>query len=274
MAPEKVPFTNQYSYVGGPSIDEDCKNFEEALRAMACYCRATREETQKLLVNVEILRDVLEQRESPQIQYYPIATGAYKECYALTGAPDYIVKFCSTKNRTQEEMDLLKAADAAGLSFLFLPTYFVPITSMTLPAALLDENAMSNSSRWITTPNEQNVTENPDWKSPELSYIEVQPKVSRLCAFKDAELTKGDYNEDPIEDEYGNEIPLEVVWDTQVYSRDWLIALINLYGVDTLYMFVEFVKDHRLFDFHMHNLGYISKDGVDYPVILDWLSNE
>lgn len=268
-----TPFVRSYSYVGGPVIRQDCENFDTALKAMAEYFHIPQTQKDALLSNTSLLQRVLEDECSPQNFFTPLACGAFKECYALLDSPQFIVKFCSQLNKTDKEIYILEQADEAGLAPLFLPTYFVPITSCALPAELLDEEHADDSSRWtLRDPDGESVTQNPDWEVPVLKYIEVQPRISRLAYPKDTYLSKESYLDCPWLDENGNEIPWEIINAIGASSREWLAAVIRCYGVDTLIKLASFCEEFGVYDLHNNNVGYLVLNNQEYPVILDWLS--
>lgn len=268
----EAPFVQKYSLVGAPSVEEDCDRFQKALLTMKEYCESNTP-TPVLLENVKLLRDALNTKTCPVNFWQPIACGAYKECYHMAGAPEFVIKFASQLNRTQDEIEILQLADCVGLSDLFLPTYFVPLCSTTLPADLLDDEHSDDSSRWITRPGDsEGYTQNPNWVVPELKYIQIQPTISRLSYPKDRMLDPAEYEDCPLLSDAGQPIPWDTVYETTIASRDWLAAVIRCYGSRMVRDLASFIQTNCLYDLHNNNTGYILRNGVEYPVIIDWLS--
>lgn len=269
----KAQFVHDYSLVGAPTVDDDCARFAKALEAMADYFNLSPDERENLHSNTYLLRSALLNGGAPHNYWKPLGSGAFKECYALMDSPKFIVKFASQHNRTPAEIEILEKADRAGLSALFLPTYFAPLNSTTLPADLLDEQHANDSDRWTYDSADGECVEREDWEAPVLKYIEVQPRISRISHGKDTMLEQKEYEETPWRDpRTGKDIPWQVVYDTAIQSRDWLAAVIRIYGVDMLYRLADFAVTNYIYDLHDSNTGYLLKDGIEYPVIIDWLS--
>ena len=186
----------------------------------------------------------------------PLGSGAFKLAYELPlESWDWVIKFCSSFNDTEEEMSCLDAAAYAGVSKLFTPTIFFQ----------LDEEA-----------SEKTVQKKPFLNSPHREYdedpfklwVELQPRVVSCKSLGQdiSEASKLPY----LNDVEGLNTSLLEVAENMGAPIDWLASVRYTYGDEFLERFERFCNKNDICDLAPDNVGYL--DGVG-PVIFDWISS-
>lgn len=221
---------------------------------------------------------------SPEEQFDLEGFGHFKECYSFS--PSFVIKFCAERNPTLDESNLLTDAYTAGFDDLFLPTKYYQLPH-PLTAAYLEvddddcEVYNEKEGRWV---------ENTEWHDDSiLTHICIQPRVlsaERRYPEHDADNI---YNK-PVDVECGTtpsaweltRRDLNLPDDADRYDYRglngvcllWAADFKNLYGVARLKAFAQFCEEYHVWDLHSENVGYTlpGKDGIAYPVILDWMS--
>ena len=93
-------------------------------------------------------------------------------------------------------------------------------------------------------------------------------------AYEHFKYNKLDYAKNPIINKVdGSEVAHEEARKFSVSSKDWLQAILDIYGIDTFLCMANFFDKYNMSDLHSGNIGYIIKNGIEYPVVLDWMSN-
>lgn len=217
--------------------------------------------------------DVLADRMTLEDAFTLVGYGAYKETYKLTH--NTVIKFACEANATSEEAFLLNAADGAGVSALFIPTWFCPLESYHPQLVILDDN---DDDRQCYDSEAHTYRDDPDWVGNRASHAIIQPRIDRRESERDWVVLERNphdyYKHTAITDpETGEVIDVEVALDWCVSSYTWLQAVCDAYGADFFKRAAAFLKEHHVCDLHLDNIGYITTDGVTVPVIFDWLSH-
>lgn len=221
---------------------------------------------------------------SPEEQFNIEGFGHFKECY--TFSPSFVIKFCAERNPTLDESKLLTDAFSAGFDDLFLPTKYYrlphPLTATSLE---VDDEECE-----VYDEEEEKWVENTEWHDDSiLTHICIQPRVLS-AEHKYADPNDPDIYNRPVDVECGT---TPSAWETtrrELALPDdanrydyrglngvcqlWASDFKNLYGVARLKAFAQFCEEYHVWDLHSENVGYTlpGKDGISYPVILDWMS--
>lgn len=206
---------------------------------------------------VKKFENMLNTKDSPSSYFDFIGSGAFKECYRLT--EDFIIKFNSSDNPTDQEREILTAAEGAGLSAIFLPTKFHELKSCTLPLYYLDEC----SSRYLDVTYDSyyhTIKTNPNYTPISFNSFFIQPfaKIGRMNPAKTSDWG-------PLIDENGDIISNDAV---DFIARYWTRSVLSMYGKQFFYKMINFFEEKHIHDLHTGNIGYL--DGK--PIIIDWMS--
>lgn len=225
--------------------------------------------------DANILIDIVENTSDPCSHLYYIGKGCFKATYELPHLNNYVVKFCSQKNPTQDEKAILEVAKIENMNFAFCPTGFVDFYGMTCDLDELIDDAYDNddeaqiydeeAGEWI---------DNEDWCGRYATALEIQPRVEKAgdtywIYWRDYENEHGDPLTNP---DTGEIVDYDTIKTLNIASREWLERFLHLYGNTCLERLADFVCKYHIFDLHNDNIGYWYCDGVKLPVILDWLS--
>lgn len=209
-----------------------------------------------------------------------LGSGSYKEAYALND--DFVIKFASHYNDTYEEKRLYNLAIDECVDEIFLETYFYDIPEGQYPTLFYLEDCSVSESYAREKSALYKVYENSEY--PE--YSEIHPKADTIIIQVYAEFTvadrpyehfkynKLDYAKNPIINKAdGSEVAHEEAEKFFVSSKDWLQAILDIYGIDTFLNMANFFDRYNMSDLHSENIGYIIKNGIEFPVVLDWMSD-
>lgn len=217
---------------------------------------------------VDAFRNMLEWGGSPNEGFDFIAAGAYKECYCLNNT--HIIKFAACDNDSEDEMEILKAAQQAGLEALFLPTTYTALDIDSLTAIYIDEEH-PNYSYYMTKNSRDETTYHRRYLPTSIMGYFIQPRITETARENPGtrfRWIRDIYNNNPVVDETGEAIPYEIIHQCSVGDLGWVQSVVDHYGSVMLYRLANFIKEYCISDLHSGNIGYI--DGR--PVIIDWLS--
>lgn len=221
---------------------------------------------------------------SPEELFNLEGFGHFKECY--TFSPSFVIKFCSERNPTTEEGNVLVDALAHGFDNLFLPTKYYP-----LPHPLTSDNLeVDDDDSEVYDEEEGRWVDNTEWHDDTiLTHICIQPRViSAERKYTDPE-DPNIFN-NPVYFECSTTPSgwtetckhLNLPADTNRYDYRglngvclmWAADFKRIYGVARLKAFAQFCEEYHVWDLSSENVGYTlpGKDGTAYPVILDWMS--
>ena len=219
----------------------------------------------------------MDARATPDECFDPIGYGAYKEVYALSD--NYVIKFVSECNNTEEEMRLLNAAVEYDVDPLFPETYFIPLTGYHPALYLLEVDTCTN---W-TFDEEKNtyVERDPDYEPnrERADYVIIQRRVTSVledmtfhCVYNyDCERHRSEYIQlfsTRAEDDF-RPVPTSLVRQIGVTAVEWHEGILTHFGFDFYTRFAAFCDDNNVRDLHNGNVGFL--DGI--PCIVDWLSD-
>lgn len=235
------------------------------------------------LIDLGVLSDTPNQ-PTPEAYFELMRFGHFKECYRFS--PSFIIKFCAERNPTNDEAQALEDAFANDMDDVFLPTKYYPLPYPMYANNLErdDEEAEiydESTDEWI---------ENPEWHDDTvLTAICIQPRViSADCKYTDVDHT--DIYNKPSDAECNVSPKMWPVTCDRLgipFTDDryewrglngvcalWAKDFKNLYGLSRLKQFAKFCEEFHIWDLHSENVGYTlpGADGVEYPVILDWMS--
>ena len=121
------------------------------------------------------------------------------------------------------------------------------------------------------------VTEDAGIIHPKADTIIIQAYAEFMVndrAYENFKYNKLDYAKNPIINKVdGSEVPHEEARKFSVSSKDWLQAILDIYGIDTFLSMADFFDKYNMSDLHSENIGYIVKNGTEFPVVLDWMSD-
>jgi hypothetical protein len=208
-----------------------------------------------------------------------LGSGSYKEAYALND--DFVIKFASHYNDTCEEKRLYNLAIDECVDEIFLETYFYDIPEGQYPTLLYLEECSVSESYAREREDLYEVRDDGD-----RDYDTIHPKADSIIIQAYAEFTvadrsyenfkynKLDYAKNPIINKAdGSEVAHEEARKFSVSSKDWLQAILDIYGIDTFLSMADFFDKYNVSDLHSENIGYIVKNGIEFPVVLDWMSD-
>lgn len=218
-------------------------------------------EAVQLRDTVESIGNCLEMYYAPGEVFECFSCGAFKEAYHASDS--IVVKFCSIDNETEKEQNLLVAAEDAGLLNLFVPTIFHELPCK-LPITHLDD---SNSPRYYYNFDCHTWNRNPNVEDFELNYLEIQPLVVPASHIAYETIPWNEQNE------VIPGISMTVVRRIPTDNLTWLKSLAENYGTETFERFAIFCDDWHIWDLHKDNIGFLRTPEVEFPVILDWMSN-
>ena len=252
-------------------IQADIDRFRNMLQNISISYRHIDEDAiENYVTRIEEL--LTDRSRSIEEEFSPIACGAFKECYKLND--DFVIKFATWDNCTEQEEILLNSAIEADIAEIFLPTWYCYLESKGPNLLMLDTES---SNRWYYDEYNHTYVENDNWVDPYTTCIIIQPCITYTVSASDyIHLPHNhiDYDNCPIVDKNGNKIELEAVSFLCVSSQTWLQDMLNIYGIEFFNRFSQFVKDHDVHDLHTGNIGYYErKDGQIVPVIFDCLSS-
>ena len=208
-----------------------------------------------------------------------LGSGSYKEAYALND--DFVIKFASHYNDTYEEKRLYNLAIDECVDEIFLETYFYDIPKGQYPTLFYLEECSISESYAREREDLYEIAEDDRY-----DYDTIHPKADTIIIQVYAEFTvanrpyehfkynKLDYAKNPIINKAdGSEVAHEEARKFSVSSKDWLQAILDIYGIDTFLCMANFFDKYNMSDLHSENIGYIIKNGIEYPVVLDWMSD-
>lgn len=217
---------------------------------------------------------------TPDVYFGEPGYGHFKECYRLS--PQYIIKFCAARNPTLQEMELLHAADEAGLAHLFLPTLFFELPCEKEPAVLEPDD--DDDDHLIYNSEYHYWEHDPDYPLDHvLTHFEIQPVAEVIAPGEstDKELNAefqcwslSQWEEEPLRAELPTDFNPYCLRHLSGASRIWVMDFFHFYGLDALINFAAFCEEHLITDLHSSNVGHSSlgTHHRSYPIILDWLS--
>lgn len=187
--------------------------------------------------------------------FKPLAYGAFKEVYLLND--NFVIKFCSGANCTEDEINILQNAFECGLDQFFLPTHFIPLPYI----GELPLNALSEDS-W----NSYYCKDDAGYAD----YIIIQPRAIVAEDLPFVLYDKKDYDGYPLIHPNTQEpIPRKELFSTHIHSLTWMQDVLDIYGYKHFTALIAFIKKLGLFDLHLGNIGYYQEQ----PILLDWLSH-
>lgn len=208
-----------------------------------------------------------------------LGSGSYKEAYALND--DFVIKFASHYNDTYEEKRLYNLAIDECVDEIFLETYFYDIPEGQYPTLFYLEECSISESYAREKEDLYEVTEDDRY-----DYDTIHPKADTIIiqayaeftvadrAYENFKYNKLDYAKNPIINKVdGSEVAHEEARKFSVSSKDWLQAILDIYGIDTFLSMADFFDRYNMSDLHSENIGYIVKNGIEFPVVLDWMSD-
>ncbi len=193
--------------------------------------------------------------KSPRHYWTLIGSGCFKECYDI--GEDIVVKFASTENETEQEVNIVCRAMDAGVGDIFLPSIFIPLDCFRLPASFLEGYDY----------------EYEDEGGSKFDYIIIQKKITgtvyKLYGGTNNEYVRDSYDKDFLRDEDGEKISYDALLMVGILNKMWLNSFIKKFGSATLYDLGAFNEMNNIGDLHNCNIGFLPDDT---PVIIDWLS--
>lgn len=220
-------------------------------------------------IHLHNLTEILQNGESPSRYYNFLGSGSYKEVYKLNH--DYVVKFCSVDNPTEEECKLYKIAQKElQEANIFLPVY----------CYYFNENEKVDLLEVCDEYYEYD--EELDEEVPHPIYaisLEIQPIIE--CTLEQASNWYDEYDEAlfKITDEQIAEV-LQI-WNqcdkiTLFPESDkvfWIFNIYLNYGEINLNIIAQFFDKYNITDWHAENIGWIKQNDKLLPVIFDYFSN-
>lgn len=258
------------------------------------FCAIAHPYTEDTEQEVNDLLEVITGHYRPDESYSAIGHGSFKETYELNYTRGHVVKFCSQQNDTSAERALLQAAEAEGVGYAFIPTYFVDYHGYTHDMPILVDSAMDGSSHLMWVSERSEYTEDPDWEGRYATALEIQPRIDSTASptghwdFTRAYGVHRKWNTDTHELEFvddvephydmitdpntGEIVPFQTLARLNIYSKQWIESFLKWYGIKNLEKLADFIQNYHIGDLHNGNLGYFFDKRGNIPVIIDWLS--
>lgn len=215
------------------------------------------------------LTAILQNGESPSDYYNFIDSGAFKEVYQLNN--NYVVKFCSTENPTQEEHKLYQIAhNELEENNIFLPVYCYYF-NQNEHVDLLEVSDGYYS--YDETSGEEKY--NPMYATA----LEIQPVIE--CTLDQASNWCEDYDEELFSATSEEVLNMLVIWNQYdnfyLYLNNdevfWAFSILYNYGEAGLKAIAQFFNKYYITDWHSENIGWIKQNDKLLPVIFDYFSN-
>lgn len=179
--------------------------------------------------------------------------GSYKECYPAPNK-NWIMKSVVHYNDSDLEISILKNAKEANLEDVFIESYYVLVNHLGFG------------------------TETIDGGGEEVSFIILQPKVE-VCVDENYEnyrkvrmKMQEKIDAFPIYFENGEVLDFEEFREMSIYNYDWLKKAATVYGKEKMTKLKNFITENNISDLHDGNLGFRTINDIEYPIILDWMS--
>ena len=228
---------------------------------------------------VEKVERILAGKSIIEDEFELLGSGSYKEAYALND--DFVIKFASHYNDTDEEKRLYDFAIEECVDEIFLETYFYDIPEGKYPTLFYLEECSVSESYAREREDIFEVSEDSyndyDIIHPKANAIIIQAYADFTVAdrrYEPFKYNKLDYAKNPIINKAdGSEITHEDARKFSVSSKDWLQSILDIYGIDTFLCMADFFDKYNMSDLHSENIGYIVKNGIEYPIVLDWMSD-
>ena len=208
------------------------------------------------------MTEILSNCGSPDNYFKFIGNGSFKEAYELDSEGRFVIKFVGNDNNTKSELDIIAAAEEAGLDKLFAPIYAMPLNCLLPVTYLVGGNYTYES---VVDSYEYHSYMRVDDEEYGLDYIMIQPRVRTVR--QDENPSR--YIENVTHK--GKVIPVEELDKFGIESWFWLQSAIDAYGTKKFKKLKKFIKRNRLVDLRDCNIGYLTQSH-SRPVILDWLS--
>jgi hypothetical protein len=241
-------------------------NFKDTVNSIIVDYKVSELEKAQLLKSIEKFSKMVNDELPPSRFFDIVAYGTYKECYDLSD--NFIIKFCSPYNATEKEASILQTAMWEEMDKMFVPSEFICLDGACIPMTYLEDGERrsyySDYGYEDEEPTEVDITY--------FEYAIIQPRVTKLVEDDNYKLLssfENVYLKDPIVDYTTFEvIPYSALKWSSAYHLNWLQAILDCYGQDFFYDFLDFIDEEGIGDLHSSNIGFLN----DKPVILDWLS--
>ena len=209
------------------------------------------------------LTAILQDGENPSDYYDFIDNGAFKEVYQLNN--NYVVKFCSVENPTQEEHKLYQIAhNELKENNIFLPVYcyyFNKNENINFPK-IFDE-----------------ISEEEKFNPMYATALEIQPIIE--CTLDQAANWCEDYDEELFSATSEELLNILAIWNQYdnlyLYPDNnevfWVFSILHNYGKAGLKAIAQFFTKYYITDWHSENIGWIKQNDKLLPVIFDYFSN-
>lgn len=207
---------------------------------------------------------------TPETYLQMVGYGHFKEAYQL--GCHYVLKLCTRRNPTLEEMQLLGKAESENVADYFVPTLFFTLPVHKEPAILEPDD-------------DEDVEYFPelhcwDYRSgsePDniLTSLEIQPVVDTYRTDEDEDYTPFNCKDkfSPLFAKYPI-LNADNTWGLNGADQQFLEDFAAYYGPEELTALSEFCLTHRVSDLHNGNTGTLALYPGEQPrpIILDWLS--
>lgn len=215
------------------------------------------------------LTAILQDGENPSDYYDFINSGAFKEVYQLNN--NYVVKFCSVKNPTQEEHKLYQIAhNELKENNIFLPVYcyyFNKNENINFPK--ISDGYCSYDE----------ISEEEKFDPMYATALEIQPIIE--CTLDQAANWCEDYDEELFSATSEELLNILAIWNQYdnlyLYPNNnevfWVFSIFYNYGEAGLKAIAQFFTKYYITDWHSENIGWIKKNNKLLPVIFDYFSN-
>lgn len=190
-----------------------------------------------------------------------LGNGSYKHTFELDS--DWVIKFSIDFEVCDNEKWLLREAKEAGMEFMFPETYYLSLDEE-------DDFVVINeylNSMWQ------------EYYNDGFKYIILQEKcrtsedVDEISCYPYDTISGCDIDENVEYILKKNNIDIYTLFEpyqqTDEMSLEWLISIIDSYGIETFKQVGQFIKEFSIEDLYDNNIGY-TKEGL--PVIFDWYS--
>lgn len=205
---------------------------------------------------------------TPDMVFDFVENGWGKEVYespfgdCQVGRP--VLKFVATHNQTEDEMEILRAAQTAGLDELFMPTHIFRLSRHKIFSNVLSDMC---------------------YKAVYCDTIMIQPRlIYSYNTVRNTPPLKEKFLNSPItsvleRDGYyilknGVSVTLHNIDALDLPNSDFFCAILDSYGHDVGAKLLDFCIEYDIHDLHAGNIGWLrSANGGVKPTIVDWISS-
>lgn len=209
--------------------------------------------------------------QTPETYFEMVAYGHFKEVYRTDLG--LVLKFCSARNPTIDEIELTAKAEKAGFAQFFLPSEYITLPKL-MESAKLDPDDEGQYAYDEINHKWDRLEEWMDWT--QFTHLCIQPEVTTYGDLPNEKLYHviydSSYKECKLKMWHGDLLDRDIMGVFDGVPTEWVRQMLTIHGMEGTYAFAKWCSTERVYDMHSDNVGLYDHNGLQYPVIIDWLS--